>query len=415
MRDRKSIEVEEEKNLAPYAMKSAQSQGREYPEEEHPYRTCFQRDRDRVIHSNAFRRLEYKTQVFVYHEGDHYRTRLTHSIEGSQIARTIARALRLNEDLAEAIILAHDLGHTPFGHSGEEAMNRLMKEHGGFEHNRQSLRIVTLLEDRYPDFPGLNLSYEVREGIDKHQTSYDQLHLQLRTSEYRMDQALPGQPNAVSGLKSGNQMGGSGGERLSPSDWKVQPTLEAQIVNLADEIAYSNHDLDDGIRSGLITLLQLEDIQIWKENFKGHGAEDKIQIRQAVRSIINAYVSNLVTTVTQTLREAKIISLQDVWASRTKLVHYSSDFDHKNRELKGFLREKMYKHHHVERMADKARRILEGLFTAYVKNPKILPPEISEQMKKETPERVICDYIAGMTDRFALEEYKKLFDPTEKV
>ncbi len=384
MLTRQEYEEQEKAFLAPWAMKSAESEGRDTPEEEHPYRTCFQRDRDRIVHSNAFRRLEYKTQVFVYHEGDHYRTRLTHSLEGSQIARTIARALRLNEDLAEAIILAHDLGHTPFGHSGEEVMNRLMKEHGGFEHNRQSLRIVTLLEDRYPEFPGLNLTYEVREGLAKHQTSYDQ-------------------PNAQASLKK-----------------KGNPTLEAQIVNLADEIAYSNHDLDDGIRSGLINLPQLEKVELWKEHFKKGSLNEasvpeKIRIRQGIKAIINAYVTDLVVQVETNLKDAGIKDLADVRTSKQKLVTYSRTFDAKNRELKAFLREQMYKHHHVERMADKARRILEGLFTTYLKNQKILAPEIREGMKKEGPERVICDYIAGMTDRFALEEYKKLFDPTEKV
>jgi dGTPase len=379
MRSRKEYEEFEKEFLAPYAMKSAESEGREFPEEEHPFRTCFQRDRDRIIHSNAFRRLEYKTQVFVYHEGDHYRTRLTHSIEGSQIARTITRALRLNEDLAEAIILAHDLGHTPFGHSGEAVLNRLMKERGGYEHNRQSLRIVTLLEDRYSEFPGLNLTYEVREGLAKHQTTYDQ-------------------PNAQASLKK-----------------KGNATLEAQIVNLADEIAYTNHDLDDGLRSGLITLEQLKDIELWREHYEKGRGNEKIKIRQAVKSIINAYVTDLVTQIEENLKAANIKSVADVRSFKSKLVGLSDKFDPKNRELKGFLREKMYKHYRVERMADKAERILENLFKTYLKNPKILPPDVYEKVKKGEPERTICDYIAGMTDRFALEEYKKLFDPHEKV
>ena len=377
MRDRREYEEWEQKFLAPYAMKSAESEGREYPEEEHPFRACFQRDRDRIIHSNAFRRLEYKTQVFVYHEGDHYRTRLTHSIEGSQIARTITRALRLNEDLSEAIILAHDLGHTPFGHSGEVVLNRLMKEHGGYEHNRQSLRIVTLLEDRYPEFPGLNLTYEVREGLAKHQTSYDQ-------------------PNAQASIKK-----------------KGNATLEAQIANLADEIAYTNHDLDDGLRSGLITLEQLKGIELWRKFYEKEKGSEKIKIRQAVKSIINAYVTDLVTQTEENLKSIK--NMGDVRSSKPKLVGLSEKFDKKSRELKGFLRENMYKHYRVERMADKAERILENLFKTYLKNPKILPPEVYEKVKKGESERTICDYIAGMTDRFALEEYKKLFDPHEKV
>ena len=381
MRDRKEYEDYESKYLAPYAIKSSESEGRNFTEPEHPYRTCFQRDRDRIVHSNAFRRLEYKTQVFVYHEGDHYRTRLTHSIEGSQIARTIARSLRLNEDLSEAIILAHDLGHTPFGHSGEVVLNRLMKEHGGFEHNRQSLRIVSLLEDRYSEFPGLNLTYEVREGLAKHQSPYDK-------------------PNAQTDFKK-----------------KGNPSLEAQIVNIADEIAYSNHDLDDGLRSGLITLEQLKDIEIWKELFPETDKTDlKIRIRQTVRSIINTYVTDLVMQTEKNLKEAEIKNVDDVHSTKAKLVTTSPGFDRKNREIKAFLREKMYKHYRVERMADKAERIMESLFKTYLKNPKILPPEVFEKTKREGElERTICDYIAGMTDRFALDEYNKLFNPLEKV
>lgn len=381
MLTRQEYEKWERQFLAPWGMKSGDSEGREYPEEEHPFRTGFQRDRDRIIHSNAFRRLEYKTQVFVYHEGDHYRTRLTHSIEGAQIARTMARALQLNEDLAEAIILAHDLGHTPFGHSGEIVLNNLMKEHGGYEHNRQSLRIVTLLEKRYPEFSGLNLTFEVREGLAKHMTSYDQ-------------------PNPQAYFKK-----------------KGHPTLEAQLVNLADEIAYTNHDLDDGIRSGLLDLKELEDVALWKEHFrKGRlDSPEKIEIRQAIREIINAHVTDLVTQVGKNIQSAGIRDLNDVRLTKTKLVGYSEAFDQKNRELRKFLREKMYRHFRVERMADKAHRILENLFKTYLKNPKILPPEVQSQAQSLPLERAICDHIAGMTDRFALEEYKKLFDPQEKV
>lgn len=378
MRTRQDYEQCESKILAAYAMHSADSQGREYPEEEHTYRTAFQRDRDRVVHSNAFRRLEYKTQVFVYHEGDHYRTRLTHSLEGSQIARSIARMMGLNEDLSEAIILAHDLGHTPFGHSGEVVLNRLMKKFGGFEHNRQSLRIVTLLEDRYPHFPGLNLTYEVREGLAKHQSAYDK-------------------PNAQATFKK-----------------KGNPTLEAQIVNIADEIAYSNHDLDDGLRSGLINLKQLKNVQLWEEHFQKHE-DDKIQIRQTIRSLINHFVLDLVTETESRLKDAKIKSLSDIRNSKSRLVSLSKDFDMKNRELKAFLRDFMYHHHRVERMANKTEIIMEGLFKTYLKNPKTLPPEVYEKAKKRDLERTVCDYIAGMTDRFALEEYKRLFDPLEKV
>ncbi|MBI4197357.1 MAG: deoxyguanosinetriphosphate triphosphohydrolase [Deltaproteobacteria bacterium] len=382
MLTRQEYEQSEQQFLAPYAMKSGDSEGREYPEQEHPYRTAFQRDRDRIIHSNAFRRLEYKTQVFVYHEGDHYRTRLTHSIEGAQIARTLARALRLNEDLSEAIILAHDLGHTPFGHSGEVVLNRLMKECGGYEHNRQSLRIVTLLEKRYPQFPGLNLTYEVREGLAKHMTTYDQ-------------------PNPQASFKK-----------------KGHPTLEAQIVNLADEIAYTNHDLDDGIRSGLLNYDELKEITLWKEYFKGDRGlflGDKLETRQAIRNIINAYVTDLANQIEANLKQTGVRSLQEVRESKVSLVAYSESFDRKNREIKKFLREKMYRHYRVERMADKAQRIIENLFKTYLKNPKILPPDVQARGANETIERVVCDYIAGMTDRFAQEEYQKLFDAETRV
>ncbi len=381
MRDRKEYEAWEEKNLAPFAAKSRTSAGRQHSEEEHPYRTCFQRDRDRIIHSNAFRRLEYKTQVFVFHEGDHYRTRLTHSIEGAQIARTIARALRLNEDLAEAIILAHDLGHTPFGHSGQEVMNRLMKDHGGFEHNRQSLRIVTLLERRYPEFPGLNLTYEVLEGIAKHASPYD-----------------------APEIKSPRQ---------------GQPTLEAQIVDLADEIAYCSHDLDDGLRSGLIKVPDLEGIELWSAPFekaKGGGSEgDEIRIRQSVKTVLNDLVTDLVCNTEKALKADGVKSLEDVGQARQKYVRFSPKIDKANKELKAFLFKRLYKHYRVERMAAKAEKILEDLFRAYCRNPKILPATVGEHLKETPKERVICDYIAGMTDRYALEEHARLFDPAVKV
>ncbi len=397
MRDRKEYEDFEEKYLAPYAMTSRHSEGREHPEEEHPYRTAFQRDRDRVIHSNAFRRLEYKTQVFVFHEGDHYRTRLTHSIEGAQIARTIARALRLNEELAEAVILAHDLGHTPFGHSGQDVMNRLMKDFGGFEHNRQSLRIVTLLERRYPNFPGLNLSYEVREGIAKHATPYD-------TPQVKFTK-------------------------------KGQPTLEAQIVDLADEIAYCTHDLDDGLKSHLITLDQLKTIDLWQENYepirKTSSASDEINMRQTVKAVLNHLVTDLVQTTGENIASSGVKTLDDVRAAKQKCVRLSAKIDKANKQLKAFLFQNLYKHFRVERMAAKAEKILEDLFHAYMKNPKILPPtvwelegadgrslessEASGPARAEQIARVICDYIAGMTDRYALEEHARLFDPAVKV
>jgi dGTPase len=365
--------------LAPYATKSSDSEGREHGEDEHPYRTAFQRDRDRVIHSTAFRRLEYKTQVFVFHEGDHYRTRLTHTIEGAQIARTIARALRLNEELAEATILAHDLGHTPFGHSGQDVMDRLMKEHGGFEHNRQSLRIVTLLEHRYRGFPGLNLTYEVREGIAKHATPYDSPQVKFKK--------------------------------------KGQPTLEAQIVDLADEIAYCHHDLDDGLRSGLITVEQLKAVDLWAEHHEEarHAGGDEVVVRQTVRSILNRLVTDLVETTEGNIRSFGIQSVDDVRKAPQKCVRLSAKVDKQNKQLKAFLFQNFYKHYRVERMAAKAETILEALFKAYNKNPKILPRTVYDLLKETPQERLICDYIAGMTDRYALEEHARLFDPAVKV
>ncbi|OGQ66644.1 MAG: deoxyguanosinetriphosphate triphosphohydrolase, partial [Deltaproteobacteria bacterium RIFCSPLOWO2_12_FULL_50_11] len=358
---RKNYEEIERENLASYAMKSQETQGRIHPEEEHPYRTAFQRDRDRIIHSNAFRRLEYKTQVFVYHEGDHFRTRLTHTIEGAQISRTVARALRLNEDLAEAIILAHDLGHTPFGHSGETTMNELMKDEGGFEHNGQSLRIVTLLEDRYPEFPGLNLTFEVLEGISKHSTPYD------------FKQKQEGQ--------------------------KGQATLEAQIVNIADEIAYSNHDLDDGLRSGLISLQQLEEVDLWRENYKGNNIHDnhdqKVQIRQTIKAIINLLVTDLVTQTEKNIQDNKIESVAKIRKHPSNLAHFNQRVDQKNQQLKDFLNKNLYHQYRVERMADKARRIIRDLFEAYVRNPKILPQDVYQKIQKGDLRRHVCDHIAG--------------------
>lgn len=401
---REEFEVRERQNLAPFAVSSGDSLGRMYAEEEHPFRSRFQRDRDRVIHSRAFRRLEYKTQVFVNHEGDYYRTRLTHTLEVAQIARTIARVLRLNEDLAETVSLTHDLGHTPFGHSGQHVMNRLMKDFGGFEHNRQSFRVVTLLEDRYPFFSGLNLTYEVLEGIVKHETEYD----------------LP-----------------QGGifER------KGYPSLEAQICNFADEIAYNNHDIDDGIKSGMLELAALEKVEIWashfgpiREKYSSHPL--RVQVSQGVKSIINFLVSDLVEQTMQNIERLGIDNLDSVYKKGKGCVDFSPKTKNLSRELKKFLMENLYRHYRVIRMADKADRIMTELFRAYVRNPKIIPPTflrryekraghleprfakpkgVEKGDEKEAIERMVCDYIAGMTDRFALDEYKKLFDPHEKV
>ncbi|OGQ64253.1 MAG: deoxyguanosinetriphosphate triphosphohydrolase [Deltaproteobacteria bacterium RIFCSPLOWO2_02_FULL_55_12] len=373
----------ESQRLAPYAAKSGASRGRKYPEAEHPFRTPFQRDRDRIIHCHAFRRLEYKTQVFVYHEGDHYRTRLTHTIEVAQISRTIARALGLNEDLAEAIALAHDLGHPPFGHTGEDALNSLMEGHGGFEHNAQSLRIVQELEKKYPAFSGLNLTFEVREGIVKHSSEHDR-----------------------PGVNSEYEKGKS-------------PCLEAQIVDIADEIAYNNHDIDDGLSSEMIEPETLGEVAIWQEHLsevKRQFPKEpfKVLTSQTIIKIINAQVTDLVESITRTIEEEGIGSLEDVRARKT-IARFSLGMEAKNRELKRFLKANLYTHHRVIRMADKARRILRNLFTVYMREPKLLPPKTCMEIERIGKERVICDYIAGMTDRFALDEFKKLWDPYEKV
>jgi dGTPase len=370
--------------LAPYAMKSKDSKGRRFKEPEHPFRSSFQRDRDRIIHCNAFRRLEYKTQVFVYHEGDHYRTRLTHTIEVAQISRSIARALGINEDLSEAIALAHDLGHSPFGHTGEEVLNHLMEGYGGFEHNLQSLRIVENLERRYPAFRGLNLTWEVREGIVRHSSEHDRPEV---LKEYQPEKEL---------------------------------CLEAQIVDIADEIAYNNHDIDDGLSSSMLDLKDMEDVELWQRNYerikKKHPGEDfKINKAQTIISIINKQVTDLVNEILKNVRDHNIRSAEDVREIGYPLASFSEVMKKKNGELKRFLRENLYNHHRVIRMADKARRILRNLFTVYSREPRLLPPHVYAYMEQTGKERLICDYIAGMTDRFALDEYKRLFDPYERV
>lgn len=374
----------EPKRLAPYAMFSKNSRGRRFKEEEHPFRPVFQRDRDRIIHCNAFRRLEYKTQVFVYHEGDHYRTRLTHTIEVAQIARTIARALGLNEELSEAIALAHDLGHPPFGHTGENTLAQLMKGYGGFEHNLHSLRIVEYLERRYPGFKGLNLTWEVREGIVKHCSEHDR-------------------PDAV--------------REYAPSK---APCLEAQIVDVADEIAYNNHDIDDGLSSDMLSVSQLKDVNLWQENYErikdaSPKEEFKIHKSQAVIRIINQQVTDLIEQITKDIKKRKIASVEDIRDIGEPIARFSQDMNRKNTELKKFLKKNLYSHHRVIRMADKADRILKALFKVYSDEPQLLPPHVYAELEEKGKERLICDYIAGMTDRFALDEYKKLFDPYERV
>jgi len=379
---RKEIEDIESKSLAPYAMKSRESRGRVHKEEEHPYRTCYQRDRDRVIHSTAFRRLEYKTQVFVNHEGDYYRTRLTHTLEVAQIAVSIARNLGLNPDLTEAIALAHDIGHPPFGHSGEQELHELMKDHGGFDHNIQGLRVVDILEERYPDFKGLNLSWEVREGINKHSTPYD---------------------------KSG------GLPQLEP---EKSPTLEAQIVDLADEIAYDNHDLDDGLTSGLIKEEDISGIPLWKKmrariSERYPSMDDHIMKYQMVRSLINEEVTDLINESEKRIKSFGICSCESARSRPERTIAFSDGLLEERKPLKKFLYDNLYMHHKVVRMADKSRRFLRELFNYYISNPSRLPaaavPEDSGRY------RTVCDYIAGMTDRYALDEYIKLFNPYERI
>lgn len=384
MPNQKQIKAFEDSFLAPYAMKSYNTRGRLHNENEHPYRTVYQRDRDRIIHSAAFRRLEYKTQVFVNHEGDYYRTRLTHTIEVAQIARTIAAALRLNTDLTEAIALAHDLGHTPFGHSGEDALNELMINFGGFNHNLHGLRVVDLMEERYPDFPGLNLSWEVREGIIKHSSAFD---------------------------KSVKIKG------LSPAE---MPTLETQVVDIADEIAYDNHDLDDGITSGLLKEENLEKLAIWnnisKEIDKKYA---KILPERRkyliIRTLINIQVTDLIRETENKINKLKLKSSGQVKKLNTKIVSFSSSMQSLRRPLRIFLMENLYNNYRVIRMSNKAKRFIQDLFKIYINNPKQLPPNIQKNMPADGKKRVVCDYIAGMTDRYALDEYKKLFDPYERV
>lgn len=378
---REKLEDLENKNLAPYGLRSSESKGRVHPENEPAYRTSFQRDRDRVLHTTAFRRLEYKTQVFINFEGDYYRTRLTHTLEVAQIGRTIARALGANEDLIEAICLAHDLGHSPFGHSGETALNRLLKDHGGFDHNKQSMRIVTKLENRFQNFPGLNLTWEVREGIVKHETEYD-----------------------ISDASDFNP------ERRGH--------LEAQIANAADEIAYTAHDLDDGLRSGMITPEMLGGITLWEILVESVGWQgsflDELSRHRLIRRLIGMTVTDLVNTTEQRLLENRVTSVDELQILSHNVIGLSEDLKRRNRELKDFLYNNLYRHPRVLRMQVKAERIIGDLYKAYHSEPSILPHNVQGEIEIRGLERTICDYVAGMTDRYAIEEHTKLFDPTIK-
>lgn len=383
MLTREDQEKREDSCLAPYAMKSMNTRGRVYPEDEHPYRSIYQRDKDRIIHSTAFRRLEYKTQVFVNHEGDYYRTRLTHTIEVAQIARSIARVLCLNEDLSEAIALAHDLGHTPFGHSGEDALRVLMKDHGGFEHNIQGLRVVDILEKRYSQFSGLNLSWEVRESIAKHKM-------------------LSNNPN------------------VKQFDLSRQPLLEAKIVDIADSIAYDNHDIDDSLKAGLITEGGLEEVELWryaKEKVRKqyNNINKEMENLHTIKYLINLEVTDLIEHTQSMINKMKIKTTDDVQESKENLVSFSPEISKKKLELQEFLQQNAYNHYRVVRMADKAKRFVEELFKTFVENPMQLPPEYQKWIEEAGLYQGVCDYIAGMTDRFAQDEYLKLFYPYERV
>jgi dGTPase len=378
---REQLEEIEDQSLAPYGIRSQDSKGRAYSEDEPGYRTAFQRDRDRILHTTAFRRLEYKTQVFINHEGDYYRTRLTHTLEVAQIGRTLARALGANEDLVEAICLAHDLGHSPFGHSGEAVLNRLMHEFGGFDHNKQSLRIVTKLEQRYPDFPGLNLTWEVCEGIVKHETEYD--------------------VSDASGY-----------------DPELRGHLEAQIANAADEIAYTAHDLDDGLRSEMITTIMLDGISLWEIMAESVGWKgpplDELSRHRLIRRLIGILVTDMAETTSARLRDEAVKSVDELQRLDFNVIGFSEDLHRRNRELKDFLYTNLYRHPRVVRMQVKAERLIRDLFDAYQKEPTILPKHVQDRIDERGLERNICDHIAGMTDRYAVEEHGKLFDPAVK-
>ena len=378
--------------LATYAASQASSLGRLHAEPAPAYRSEFQRDRDRIIHCAAFRRLEYKTQVFVNHEGDLFRTRLTHSVEVAQIGRSIARALHLDEDLTEAIALAHDLGHTPFGHSGQDELNACMRDFGGFEHNLQSLRVVDLLEEKYAAFPGLNLTFETREGILKHCS-----------------------------LKHAAQLGEIGRRFLE----KRQPSLEAQVANLADEIAYNNHDVDDGLRSGLISIEELLETQLFAEQYAEvekiypHLAP-RLRVHEIVRRMINRLVVDLIENSRDLLQASGVMSIDDVRNAGRPLIAYSDVVKQHSQELKQFLRKQLYAHYRVRRMTLKAGRIVEALFKAFMQDTRLLPPQYQDKIREHggggegvVQARIIADYIAGMTDRYAIREHQRLFDPAE--
>lgn len=378
--DRLQLEEREARDLAPYGLKSRDTRGRTHqPDPEPDDRTAFQRDRDRILHTTAFRRLEYKTQVFINYEGDYYRTRLTHTLEVAQIGRTVARALGANEDLIEAICLAHDLGHSPFGHAGEVVLDQLMAAHGGFDHNKQSLRIVTKLERRYPNWPGLNLTWEVCEGIVKHETEYD-----------------VADAGAYDPEKRGH--------------------LEAQIANAADELAYTAHDLDDGLRSGLLTPRDLSGLELWELACDSIGwrgeALDQLTRHRLVRRLIGLEVEDLVRATDARIAAAGVQSVAGLQLLAHNVIGWSEAMAARNKQLKRFLYDNLYRHYRVARMEAKAEQVLSDLFAAYTRKPNMLPKETRLRADESGDVyRAVCDYLAGMTDRFALDEHYKLFDP----
>ncbi len=375
---REQLERTEQQNLASYACLAVTSRGRIHPESESAHRTAYQKDRDRVLHTSAFRRLEYKTQVFVNFEGDYYRTRLTHTLEVAQVATSIARALGLNEDLSETIALAHDLGHPPFGHSGEKALDHLMRDDGGFDHNRQSLRIVTEIERRYPSFPGLNLTWETLEGIMKHETEYDV-------------------PDA----------------RFEPD---MQPSLEAQVVNSADEVAYNVHDLDDGLRSGHLSAQQIAEVPLLGSLMSSLGIQPTAFDGPAryllTRELLGLVITDIIHATDARLVALGIKTLDDVRNAPSKLLGPSDELAARLAELKAFLYQNFYFHHRLIRMSKKANMILERMFNAYLAAPDMLPPAVRRDADELGLKRALTDYLSGMTDRYAVEEYRRLFEPS---
>lgn len=383
MRLREEFEKVERGVLAPYGSLSAATRGRKHGEDVDPSRTAYGIDRDRIVHSNAFRRLEYKTQVFVYHEGDHYRNRLTHSLEVAAVGRRLARTLKLNEDLVESIALAHDLGHSPFGHSGERVLDRLMDAWGGFEHNRQSLRVVEIIEHRHHGYRGMNLSWETREGIAKHTTEYD-----------------------------APDVNGYGPGRF--------PSLEAQVACLADEIAYTNHDLDDGLNSGILNLRTLMEVPVWRESYEPleRALPDEGFRRNCyatIRALVGLLISDVVRNTLRNIEDLGIKSSDDARCAERLAVAFSEDVEKEFAQLKNFLYENLYRHYQVRRMAVKAEKILSELFATYVDDHTLLPTNLRVHLDNHATERVICDYLAGMTDRYAIGEYRRLFTPEESL